>query len=238
MELVSQDICTHEKKDYLITVCHFSDWIEVDELQDTLAATVISKTKAHFARFGIPQICHTDNGPQFACKEYDDFATQYGFQHTTSSPYHPQGNGRADAAIKVSKSMLKKADDLQTALLIYRNTPPQGHTSSPAQRMLCRRTRFTLPTPDHLLKLSPLNPEMITQELSLKRPRVNNTTTDQHPKHTVLCVSAPASMRNHQRHRRVVPGYVAPSFRKTHRDPTQYKPRITASVGTVSTSSQ
>ena len=70
MELVSQDICTHEKKDYLITVCHFTDWIEVDELQDTLAATVISKTKAHFARFGIPQICHTDNGPQFACKEY------------------------------------------------------------------------------------------------------------------------------------------------------------------------
>lgn len=65
--------------------------------------------------------------------------------------------------------MLKKADDLQTALLDYRNTPPQGHTPSPAQRMLCRRTRTTLPTPDHLLKPSPLNPEMVAQELSLKR---------------------------------------------------------------------
>jgi len=104
-QLVSQDICTHEKKDCLITVSQFSDWTEVDELQDTLAATIISKTKAHFARFGIPQICHTDNGPQFACKEHDDFATQYGFQHKTSSPYHPQGNGRAEAAVKVSKSI-------------------------------------------------------------------------------------------------------------------------------------
>ena len=66
-QLVSQDICTHEKEDYLITVCHFSNWIVVSELQDTLAATVISKTKAHFAFFGISQTCHTDSGPQFAC---------------------------------------------------------------------------------------------------------------------------------------------------------------------------
>ena len=88
-QIVSQDIFTHEQKDYLVTICHFSDWIEVDELQDTLSATVINKTKAHFARFGIPQICHTDNGSQFTSKEYENFATHYGFKHTTSSPYHP-----------------------------------------------------------------------------------------------------------------------------------------------------
>ena len=55
-------------------------------------------------------------------------------------------NGWAEAAVKVSKSMLKKSDDLQTALLNYRNTPPKGHTYSPAQRMMSRRTRTTLPT--------------------------------------------------------------------------------------------
>ena len=109
-QIVSQDIFTHEQKDYLVTVCHFSDWIQVDELQDTLSATVINKTKAHFARFGIPQICHTDNGSQFASKKYENFAIQYGFKHTTSSPYHPQGNGRAEAAVKVAKSTLKKLD--------------------------------------------------------------------------------------------------------------------------------
>ena len=126
-QIVSQDIFTHEQKDYLVMVCHFLDWIEVDELQDTLSATVINKTKAHFARFGTPQICHSDNGPQFASKEYENFATQYGFKHTTSSPYHPQGNGRAEAAVKVAKATLKKSTDFQIALLNYRNTPPQGH---------------------------------------------------------------------------------------------------------------
>ena len=168
-QIVSQDIFTHEQKDYLVTVCHFSDWIEVDELQDTLSATVINKTKAHFARFGIPQICHSDNGPQFASKEYENFATQYGFKHTTSSPYHPQANGRAEAAVKVAKATLKKSADFQIALLNYRNTPPQGHTYSPAQRMFCRRTRTTLPTPNHLIKPSPVNLDIVTQELTLKR---------------------------------------------------------------------
>ena len=47
---------------------------------------------------------------------------------------------------------------------------------------------------------------------ALNGPRVNNTTTGQHPKHTVLCVSPPASLRNHQQHRRVGPRYVARSL--------------------------
>ena len=114
-------------------------------------------------------MCHTDNGSQFASKEYEDFATQYGFKHTTSSPYHPRGNGRAKAAVKVAKTTLKKSTDLQSALLNYRNTPPQGLTYSPAQRMLCRRTRTTLPTPNHLIKPSPVNLAVVTQELTLKR---------------------------------------------------------------------
>ena len=119
--------------------------------------TVISKTKAHFARFGIPLICHTDNGPQFASKDYMDFASQYWFTHTTSIPYHSQVDGRAEAAVKVSEAMLKKSDDFQIVLLNYRNTPPKGHTYSPAQRIVSRRTRTSLPTPDHLLEPMSIN---------------------------------------------------------------------------------
>ena len=40
----------------VVTVCHFSDWIELDELKRANAANVIECTKAHFARFGVPQI--------------------------------------------------------------------------------------------------------------------------------------------------------------------------------------
>ena len=64
-QIINQDLFELDQKPYLVTVCHFSDWIEVDLLPNTLSSTVINCTKAHFARFGVPQICHTDNGPQF-----------------------------------------------------------------------------------------------------------------------------------------------------------------------------
>ena len=73
-QIVSQDICKLDNRNYLVTVCHFSDWIEVDPLGDTLSSTVIDKTKAHFARYGVPEICHTDNSPQFVSEQYRAFS--------------------------------------------------------------------------------------------------------------------------------------------------------------------
>ena len=57
-DIVSQDLFSFEKEDYLVTVCHFSDWIEVDKLPDTLSTTVVERTKGHFSRYGIPSIVH------------------------------------------------------------------------------------------------------------------------------------------------------------------------------------
>lgn len=91
------------------------------------------ENKTHFERFEVLAICHTDNGSQFISEQYKKFSVDYGFKHTTSSPYHPKGNGRAEGAVKVAVSMLKKAEDFNSAILIYRNNPPQGHTYSPAQ---------------------------------------------------------------------------------------------------------
>ena len=62
----------------------------MDELDDTLATLVINKTKAHFARFGVPRICHTDNGPQFTSKDYMDFASQYGLNILLQVPITPK----------------------------------------------------------------------------------------------------------------------------------------------------
>ena len=168
-QIVSQDICELHNQSYLVTVCHFSDWIEVDKLGNTLSPTVIKKTKAHFARYGVPAICHTDNSPQFISDQYRRFAVEYGFKHTTSSPYHPKGNRRAEAAVKVAESMLKKANDFHTALLLYRNTPPQGHTYSPAQCMFLRRTSTTLPTTDHLLAPAMINFSIVKEDILKKR---------------------------------------------------------------------
>ena len=168
-ELLSQDLCAFEGKDYLVTVCHFSDWIEVDELGDTLASTVVSKTEAHLATFGAPARIHTDNGPQFISKDYADLAVRYTFNHTTSSPYYPKGNGRAEAAVKVAKGLLKKSTNINIALLLHRNTPQAGYTYSPAQRMLCRRTRTHLPTSDRLLDPQVVDTRVVQEEIEARR---------------------------------------------------------------------
>ena len=102
-QMVSQYICELHNRSYLVTVCHFSDWIEVDQLGDTLSSMVIDKTKAHFARYGVPAICHTDNGPQFINEQYRSFSVEYGFKHPTLSPFYLKGNGRAEAAVKVAE---------------------------------------------------------------------------------------------------------------------------------------
>ena len=43
-QVVSQDLFTYQRKDYLLTIDHYSDFIEVDLLSDTTASTVFSTT--------------------------------------------------------------------------------------------------------------------------------------------------------------------------------------------------
>ena len=71
--------------------------------------------------------------------------------------------------MKVAKAMLKKSEDFQLALLLYRNTPPAGHTYSLARRMICHRTRSTLPTTDNLLNPQPIDLKVVQEDISAKR---------------------------------------------------------------------
>ena len=52
-----------------------------------------------FARHGIPLKLMSDGGPQYSSSEFADFAQQWGFEHVTSSPYHPCSNGLAERTV-------------------------------------------------------------------------------------------------------------------------------------------
>jgi len=106
--VVAQDLLMYAGKSYLITVDYYSNFWELDTVTNTSSETIVTHTKGHFARYGIPEKVITDNEPQFRAKVYEDFAAQWGFNHVTSSPYHSQSNGKAKAAVKIAKSMLKK----------------------------------------------------------------------------------------------------------------------------------
>ena len=81
-----------------------------------------------------------------------------------------RGNGCAEAAVKVCKNMLKKCDDPDLAMLMYRNTPQQGYTYSPAQRMFSRHTCTTLSVGVSGLSPTTVDPSVARQDLSSRRP--------------------------------------------------------------------
>ena len=87
-----------------MVICdYFSGFIEVERLH-TITTTAVSRTlKALFARYGVPDVLVTDNGPQFASAEFVSFAKRWGFQHVTSSPHCPQSNGRVENVVKTVK---------------------------------------------------------------------------------------------------------------------------------------
>ena len=168
-QFVSQDIFEFEQKQYLVTVDHYSDFHELDQLINTQSTTIIDLTKTHFARHGIPLRCLTDNGPQFVSKEYQQFVQAYGFEHVTSSPYWSRSNGKTEATVNDAKSILKKSPDIYLAQLNIRNTPPRGHSFSPAQRLMGRRTRSTVPLSADLLKPDPPDPTTVSRQITLRK---------------------------------------------------------------------
>ena len=112
--------------------------------------------KAVFAPYGIPDVLVTDNGFQFASAEFSVFAKTWMFQHTTSSPYSPQSNGKAENPVKTVKKLFRKCRESGQseflALLDWRNTPTEGFGTSPAQRLMGRRCKTLVPVAGTLLQ--------------------------------------------------------------------------------------
>ena len=103
------------------------------------ASKTISVLKELFAECGIPEVLLTDNGPQFANALFTEFATNWKFDHNTSSPRNPRTNGQAEAAMKTVKGLLTHAkwsgQDPYLALLAYYSTPIDAYLYSPAEML-------------------------------------------------------------------------------------------------------
>ncbi|XP_042891228.1 uncharacterized protein K02A2.6-like [Penaeus japonicus] len=87
---VSADFFSVAGKHFLVYVDRFSNWPVVIQC-------------------GVPKRVRTDGGPQFTTQEFAAFLEQWGVHHIMSTPFYPQSNGHAEAAVKVKYLILKTA---------------------------------------------------------------------------------------------------------------------------------
>ena len=169
-----------EEQPILTIVNYYSRYIEISKLSRTTAEDIISHTKSIFARrHGIPEVVYSDNGPQFSSDAYKQFALEYQFTHTTSSPYFPQSNGEAERAVGIIKSLLKKEDDLYLALLAYRSTLLTVGFS-PAKLLMSRKLRSTIPTPRESRKPQVPDEEVVRERDKLLKDKQKENFDKQH----------------------------------------------------------
>ena len=109
--------------------------------------------KSIFARYGIPEVVVSDNGPQYSSAIFRDFSKDYEFDHVINSPKYHQANGEAERTVKTTKQLLEKNSDPYLAMLAYHSTPLENGYS-PSQLLMGRKLQTPLPTTPKQLKPS------------------------------------------------------------------------------------
>ena len=128
---------------------------------------MVQYLRRHFATHGIPDTVISDNGPQFVSEEFKKFSMEWMFNHVTTSPYRSQSNCMVESSVKIAKNILRTSmtanEDPWLAILAFRNTPTEGMATSPAQRLMSRRTKTLMPMVEH-----PLFPDSSSQETDVR----------------------------------------------------------------------
>ena len=157
-QAIASDYFQLQGKSYLLSVDRFSNW---PDLRETTAHTpnagaegLIKANRELFATFGVPEQLSSDGGTEYTSNAFQAFLKTWGVKHRLSSAYHPQSNGRAEVTVKAMKRLLRDnvdrngkldTDTVTRAILQIRNTPESDSGLSPAQILLGRTLRDTLP---------------------------------------------------------------------------------------------
>ncbi|XP_072084471.1 uncharacterized protein [Arachis hypogaea] len=113
----------------IVAIDYYTKWIEPEPLANISSANCQKFIwRQVVSRFGISKVVISDNGIQFADKEFGEFLSGLGVKQKFSSVEHPQSNGQVEAANKVILHGLKKRLDQKKQSwadeLTSRNGPP------------------------------------------------------------------------------------------------------------------
>ena len=148
MHMNSADLAQYAGKDYLVHADRYSNFLWIYPMKDTSSKSVTGALWSTFYQMGFPNHLRTDNGPQFISREFIDKCTDNNIELEVSDPYYPISNGHAEKMVGVAKSLIKKSDnteELKMMLQIYNSTPSMTTGVSPAEMLIGRRMRTSLP---------------------------------------------------------------------------------------------
>ena len=164
-KIVATDLFTWNGKDYLVIVAYCSRNFEVDGLCGTKSKTIVTNSKAIFARYGIPSVVWSDNRPQYMANEYKQFSILWDFTHVITSPYYLYANGLAEKAVQTVKRLLNKAKKKGVDLYLENRNTGVDNIGSPARLCMSRRLGSTLPNTAEQLTLAVVEPNKKIQQL-------------------------------------------------------------------------
>ena len=121
----------------------YSSWLEVAKLKRKNCNAVQEALFRWFMTFGVPTEISADGGPPLNSIAYKTLLRRWDVKPRQSSAHYAQRNGRAEAAVKSVKRILREninpvmgelnRESAVRAILSHRNTPAQETGISPAR---------------------------------------------------------------------------------------------------------
>ena len=141
---------------YMSCVDRFTGWLMIYHFPNQANAhNLVSICRDISMCYGVPEEISSDGGPQFTSVEFKTFTRDWGIRHRLSSVEYPQSNGRAELGVKTAKRIITdntnpdgslNNNKILRAVLQYRNTPLPELGLSPAQLLLHRILRDSIPS--------------------------------------------------------------------------------------------
>ena len=150
------DMFQQEGHTYMAYADRLTGWLELSHFPSGATSHRIkTQLRRYFTHWGSPEELSTDGGTNLASEEMAEFLKDWGVRTRLSSAQYPQSNGRAEAAVKTAKRIIRDntgsggsldTDKASLALLQYLNTPLRAVDRSPAQLAAGRQLRDGVPT--------------------------------------------------------------------------------------------
>ena len=131
----------------IIVVDHNSKWISAVAVKNKTSKSMVNAFKGQILPFlpRCPSKILTDNGSEFASREFNNMLEEFGIQHIYTTPYRPQSNGCIERVNRTIGGFLRSIDGsnswtakLTSAVMVYNNTLHQSIGMSPGSYLLGR----------------------------------------------------------------------------------------------------